>query len=446
MRAPSASRGRRWGRPARDVTHALWFVPFVCVVLALILSVLLTRWDQQSPLQLTGSIDASSASAALAALGSGMLAFTGFVTSVVLLVVQFGTSEFSSRLIRWFQRDRTLKYALSSFIATFLFAIVSTAQLGGVHPSAAPWRTIIAALMLTLLSIAMFLVLIAATFDGLRIASVVQGIDRTARDVIDHVYASGVPEAEAAELAAQSIRNRRCVQSLQNGPVGRVLVTIDRPALVRMAQENEAVVVLAHPIGDHIPARGVLVNVYGGRPLNERRLRRSMVFADERWIDNDPAFALRTLVDIAIKALSPAVNDPTTAVQTLDRIEDLLRYAAAKHLSVGAVGDDHGITRLVYPTPTWDDLVQLALDEIRSFGGGQYQIARRLRALLDGLLKDLEPDRRPALLTQLALLDDTVRATFSPAQLPHALTADRQGIGMARDGQPTAPAPEPSRR
>src|SRR5262245_42045957 len=88
--------------------------------------------------------------------------------------------------------------------------------------------------------------------------------------------------------------------------------------------------------------------------------------------------------EVAIKAHSPAVNDPTTAVQALDRIEDLLRYAAAKNLSV--VTDGAGVTRLVYTTPTWEDLVEHASDEIRAYGAGQYQVARRLRALHDALM------------------------------------------------------------
>ena len=101
------------------------------------------------------------------------------------------------------------------------------------------------------------------------------------------------------------------------------------------------------------------------------------------------------LVDCAIKALSPAVNDPTTAVQSLDRIEDLPRYAAPEHLSVGTITDRRGKVRLVYPTRTWEDLVELALDETRAFGAGQYQVARRLRALLDALIADVPEKRRP---------------------------------------------------
>jgi uncharacterized membrane protein len=163
-----------------------------------------------------------------------------------------------------------------------------------------------------------------------------------------------------------------------------------------------------------------------------RRHRRAVLLGDERTIDDDPAFAIRMLVDVAIKALSPAVNDPTTAVQSLDRIEDLMRYAASKHLSTGTVTDKHGTVRLVYPTPTWQDLVELALDEIRAFGAGQYQVARRLRALLDALITDLPEKRRPPLAGQGTLLDDAVASAIPRSQRAAALVPDHQGIGMSR--------------
>jgi uncharacterized membrane protein len=86
----------------------------------------------------------------------------------------------------------------------------------------------------------------------------------------------------------------------------------------------------------------------------------------------------------------------------------------------------------VYPAPTWEDLVELALDEIRAFGAGQYQVVRRLRALLDALIADVPERRQPALLRQRSLLDDAVAAAFPPSQRADALVADRQGIGMSR--------------
>ena len=398
----------------------------------MVLSIVLMHWDEADPINLTSSISPSSASAALSALGSGMIAFTGFVTSIVLLVLQFGTSEFSPRLVRWFRRDRTLRYALSTFIATFLFALVSTTQVGYGSATFVPSRTLIAALLFTLLSIAMFLVLIDRTSNGMRVANVVQRLDAAAREVFDATYPASASEAAAAEATARSLQASAPVQTVHNKEVGAVFVTLDRRGLVKLAQGGDAVIEFVHAVGDHVPADGALLNVHGPRELPKHRLWRGLVLGDERTIDNDPAFAIRMLVDVAIKALSPAVNDPTTAVQTLDRIEDLLRYAAAKHLSVGTVSDDRGTIRLVYPTPTWEDLVELALTEIRAFGAGQYQIARRLRALLDALLADVPERRRPAVLGQLALLDDAVTTGFPPAQRDGALVADRQGIGMAR--------------
>ena len=428
--------GPRWARVVlRRLSDSLWFIPAVYVVLALALSVGLLRWDEADPIVLTRAISAGSASAALSALGSGMLAFTGFVTSIVLLIVQFGTSEFSPRFLGWFRTDPTIKYALSTFIATFLFALVSTAQMGRGEAAFVPTRTLIVALLLTLLSIAMFLLLIERTSYGLRVASVLQSLDGDARAVFDIVYPSSASQAAAGEEAARSLRGRPAVQTVHNSPVGSVLVALDQPRLVKLAERHDAVIELVYAVGDHVPGAGALLNVYGSQAISDKQLRRALAMGDERTLDDDPAFAFRMMVDVAIKALSPAVNDPTTAVQALDRIEDLLRYAAAKHLSVGVVADATGVMRLVYKTPTWDDLVELAFDEIRAFGAGQYQVARRLRALLDALIADLPEHRRPALETQSALLSDGVEHSFRQTQRADALVPDRQGIGMSHRGR-----------
>jgi uncharacterized membrane protein len=287
-------------------------------------------------------------------------------------------------------------------------------------------------LSLTLLSILMFLILIDRTSEGLRVARVVQNVDTVARKVFDTIYPSNASDAAAADETVHSLADRTPVQTVRLGPVGHVVVAIDQAAIVDLAQRHDALVELVPAVGDHVPGGGSLLNVYGSHELPEHRLRRYVATGDERTLDDDPAFAIRLLVDVAIKALSPAINDPTTAVQSLDRIEDLLRYAAAKHLSVGVVADASGTARLVYPTPTWDDFVDLALDEIRAFGAGQYQVARRMRAMLDDLIADLPERRRPALERQRDLLEDAVAAAIPESQRADALVPDRQGIGVAR--------------
>ena len=425
---PTVANDARWRRATRRLSNSLWFVPTLYVVGALAVSVILVHWDESDPINLIDSIDSSSATAALSALGSGMLAFTGFVTSIILMIVQFGTSEFSSRFVAYFSTDRTLKFALSTFSATFLFALVSTAQVGRGTAAFVPTRTLIAALVLLLLSVAMFLLLIDHTSTGLRVAFVVQSVDVDARKVFDAVYPSSASDAAAAEKTALSLDQLTPVQTIRQGVLGSVIVALDRTGIATFAEQHDAV----PAVGEYVPAGGSLLHVYGSRQLPERRLRRSVVLGNERTLDDDPAFAFRMLVDVAIKALSPAVNDPTTAVQSLDRIEGLLHYAAGKHLSTGIVSDRHGAVRLVYPVPTWEDLVELALDEIRAFGAGQYQVVRRMRALLDALIADVPERRQPALLRQRSLLDDAVAAAIPPSQRADALVADRQGIGMSR--------------
>jgi uncharacterized membrane protein len=137
----AAMRERRWRRPARRVWDSLWFLPTLYVLVALGLSVGLMRWDEKIPITLAKSINGSSATAAMSALGSGMVAFTGFVTSVILLVIQFGSSQFSPCFVAWFRRDPTLKFALSTFSATLIFALGSTAQIGYGTASFVPTRT-----------------------------------------------------------------------------------------------------------------------------------------------------------------------------------------------------------------------------------------------------------------------------------------------------------------
>ncbi|MGO8883732.1 MAG: DUF2254 family protein, partial [Streptosporangiaceae bacterium] len=216
----------RWRRAASRVWESLWFVPAVYVLVALALSVGLVRWDEADPIVLASSINASSATSALSALGSGMLAFTGFVTSVILMVVQFGTGEFSPRFVAWFRRDRTLRFALSTFSATFLFALVSTAQVGRGTAAFVPSRTLIAALFLTLLTIVMFLLLIDRTSDGLRVASVVQAVDGQAREVFDAVYPDSASDAATAQQTARSLTGLTPVQTVSLTGVGQVVVAL----------------------------------------------------------------------------------------------------------------------------------------------------------------------------------------------------------------------------
>jgi uncharacterized membrane protein len=147
-------------------------------------------------------------------------------------------------------------------------------------------------------------------------------------------------------------------------------------------------------------------------------------------LEQDPAFAFRIIVDIASKGLSPAVNDPTTAVLAVDQIHHLLRNVGSRRLDDGWACDAAGRVRLVYRTPDWGDFVQLAVTEIRQFGGTSIQIARRLWAMLENLIQTLPPERALLLREELALLRRSAERCFAdPEDRAMAEVSDFPGVG-----------------
>jgi uncharacterized membrane protein len=197
------------------------------------------------------------------------------------------------------------------------------------------------------------------------------------------------------------------------------------------------VVVMAWAVGDTIIDGMPLLRVHGeGRLVPEPRLRRLVRLGSERTFEQDPKYAIRILVDIAIKALSPAINDPTTAVQALDQVEDLLLRLGRVDLDGGRVRDARGSLRLVFPVPNWEDFLVLAFDEIRYCGANSIQVMRRMRALLQDLMASVPPERRVALQRYLARVDNGIRRTFEDGDdRKDALEVDRQGLGLSRERQ-----------
>jgi uncharacterized membrane protein len=147
-------------------------------------------------------------------------------------------------------------------------------------------------------------------------------------------------------------------------------------------------------------------------------------------MDQDPRFVFRILVDIASRALSPGINDPTTAVLVLDQIHHLLLCLGRRHLEEGEIRDPDGKPRFFYGTPDWPDYVMLAVSEIRQFGEGSLQVDRRLKAMLEHLIEALPEPRRPALREELAMLGSAVVRRFSDEEdRKRAGIADYQGVG-----------------
>lgn len=200
--------------------------------------------------------------------------------------------------------------------------------------------------------------------------------------------------------------------------------------LVRAARHQGVVLRLIPRLGDFVVPGTPVLAVHGGAAPPRRALRYTVSVGVERTLHQDLAFGLRQLSDIALRALSTAVNDPTTAVQCLDRIVQFL--AAVVDLPLGAVHhrDRKGAVRLVQDVPGWADLVDLGFEEIRRCASDSPQVTRRLLAGIDDLLLLAPPGRRQPLVRHRALLTQAVERTVrGAAEREFALLPDRQGIG-----------------
>jgi uncharacterized membrane protein len=217
-----------------------------------------------------------------------------------------------------------------------------------------------------------------------------------------------------------------------------VIQAVETEALASMAVKAGGVVVMTVAVGDTVLEGMPILRVHGtaaAPPIDT--LSDAVALGSDRTFEQDPKYAFRLLVDVAIKALSPAINDPTTAVQAIDQIEDLLLRLGRCDLDVGRVYDAAGHLRFEMPVPSWDDLVVLALDEVRYCGATSVQVMRRTRALLQDLTKQVLPERRAALEYYLVRVDKGIRRDFADDDDQRdALEQDRQGLGMARERKP----------
>jgi uncharacterized membrane protein len=423
---------RDWrpGTKALSLLQAIG-IPLLWAAGAVVFGLTLPRLEAGFLPDLKAQMASGTAVALLSAIASGMLPLTGLVFSLAFVMVQFSATAYSPRLVAWLAGSALMRHSLGIFTATFLYAIAALGWVDRGGTGKVPLLTVWFAILLLLVSV-VFFVMLVERLVMLQISHVLAYAGDQGRAVIERDYEPlGESGADRVGTPPDDLPPERQVVLHRGGPA--VVQAVDVPRLVAFAEREGLVVAMAWAVGDTVVDGMPLLRVHGGtRPLPEKRLRRAVRLGHERTFEQDPKYAIRILVDIAIKALSPAINDPTTAVQALDQIEDLLLRLGRADLEAGRVRDGRGSLRLVFPVPAWEDFLVLAFDEIRYFGANSIQVMRRMRALLSDVKEQVPPERRPALERYLERVDNGIRRTFDDTDdLRDALEADRQGLGLS---------------
>jgi uncharacterized membrane protein len=418
-----------------------WVIPLSYAVVAVAAGMLFPRLETPIFHGLGSTVTVSAAMAIYSSVASGMLALTAVVFSLAFVMIQFSATAYSPRLVLWISRDPFMWHAVGVFTATFLYAIAALAWVdrsgSGRVPLVSSWVVI----GLLLASVAMFVGLIER-IGLLQINRMLTFTGDQGRKVIEATYPE--PDSRAAKASSpDDFHQLPVTQTLLHRARPEVVQALNTAALVGLAQKSGGIIEMLTAVGDTVVDLTPLLRVFGARqPIDDGVLESAIEMGDERTFDQDPKYAIRLLVDIAIKALSPAINDPTTAVQALDQIEDLLLRLGRRRLEISEYCDKDGHLRLIAPCPSWEDFLRLAFDEIRYCGAHSVQVMRRMKALVKDLSLRLPEDRIPALRHWEERLDSTVARSFDDAEEKReASVEDRQGLGVPRKETPFSSAP-----
>lgn len=406
------------------VANSIWIVPSLGMAAALVVVPILHRME--AALGWESAANPDGARAVLGTLAASMFTFVVFVCSALLVAVQLASSQLTPRIIAIVFKNPVVNFCLTLFVFTFVFSLAVLVRID----DSVPLFTARLASYSCVASLVVFLYLIDHVGKALRPSGALRSVALLGREVIGNVYPRRLtegPEGPRERAGVVSGEPALTVTSLREG----VVLAFDIRGLVSMAQRADCVIEMAPQVGDFVAIGDPLFRVFGGgASLSADALRQSVAVGQERTLEQDPAFAFRIMVDIASKGLSPAINDPTTAVLAIDQIHHLLRNVGSRHLDDERIRDAEGRVRLVYRTPDWEDFVQLAVTEIRHFGSESIQIARRLRAMLEDLIRTLPDQRTPLLRQELSLLRRSAERFFvEPEDRALAEISDSQGVG-----------------
>jgi uncharacterized membrane protein len=416
----------RLNRYWRGLRDRLWVLPLLGLMAGVGLSFALVAIDKAHDYELISHTFTGSATATQQILGvtiTALVGLTSIVLTVTLVAVQLAMGQFSPRIVGTLLHDRRSQLSIALFLATLAHAVLTLRHVDA-RTGQVPGLAVVVAYAMLLGSVAVMVLYTHHASQSLRVGPLIDLVGDGTRDEIERLY----PIREG--LDPQPAENE--VLARKSGNVIRIHIE----DLVTVATGADCVIEVVPAMGDYVTEYGVLFRVHGAPARDlEPALRFLVKLGQERTHQDDPGYGIRKLVDIAERSVSSSVwQDPTTSVQAIHRIHEIMRRLAIRELPDGRRHDADGNLRLVLRELNWRGYVRLAFDEIRLAGAGSPQIARRLRAALVDLASVAPPDRKGAIEEQIDLLERAVRRAIEDDEdVDRALTPDTEGIGSGPD-------------
>jgi uncharacterized membrane protein len=405
----SSALATHWRR--EGLRTSLWFVPAIEVIAALVLFVLTTLLDRAAfhgDFQLPDWVISGTADTAreiLTAIAAAVITVVGVVFSIILVTLTLASTQFGPRMLRNFIRDLGTQLTLGTFVATFVYSVLVLVSVGNTF---VPHIGVTLTLALTVADMAILIYFIHHTAISIQLPQVIASI---AKDLAGAIAIQGEHHESSRENGPSAVE--LLTRAEQNGdvllaPTSGYLQFIKHQDLVRLAAEADAVICLEHRPG-HFLVRGHRYATVWPPEAAEairHKLGRSHVVGSHRTLTQDVSFGIDQLVEIAIRALSPAVNDPFTAMTCVDWLGDNLCKIVADWHPTRVHRDRLGYIRVISADPAYDRLVQRAFEKIRQSSMGMPSIMiRELEALARIMAETKDSGQRRVLLEQAAMID-----------------------------------------
>jgi uncharacterized membrane protein len=351
----------------------------VVVIVAVVLGVVLPK------ITVGPQVRTDAAQPFLLAIAGGLIAFIALVFSLLFLMIQYATTTFTPRLTV-FRDDPHVWRAFAVFIGAFVYSAIAGLAIGDRAKTSVLVPAL--ALVLVLVSLGLARALQMRALRLLQMNATLEDLRARGARVLTRLYAERIgADREPDPLPA-------ITQTFRWAAAGALLLDVDVHALRTAAAEAAAVFRLHVGVGEEVRRGAVVVTVHGSaRPIADRAVFEHVHTGVDRTFDQDPLLAFRLLNDIAIRSLSPAINDPASAVSAIAAIDDLLRIVADRELDIGRVVDATGALRVVLKMPTWEDFLVVAVDDLAPYAAGSPMSAARLASLFDELASVVPPNR-----------------------------------------------------
>ncbi|WP_206673665.1 DUF2254 domain-containing protein [Pseudactinotalea terrae] len=441
------SPARRAVQTVQDAVRSqLWPLPILGVALAVALGILVPLLDVTADDQLPAALDAlifngdpGAARTVLSAVASSLITVTSLTFSLTVVTLQLASSQFSPRLLRTFTQDLFVQATLSIFLATFTFSLtvlrsVRSAEEGGT--AFVPRLAVTMAFLLALTSVVSLVLFLAHLARQIRVETMLLQVhDDAVGTMKTNLIRRHDPDA------ARPVPEQPTTATVLLASGSGFLTSLDQEKLVKTATDTDTIVSIDRDPGSFVVQGTPLGHIWprDNRPLDPEdidRLRDRVTAAvhlgPERTAAQDVAYGLRQITDIVNRALSPGINDPTTAIHGLGQTASLLAKLTAYHLGPLVVDDPDGDPRVLLHRPGFPELLELAIAQPRAYGKSDPQVLGRLYQLLADLTWHVHDDQRGPVLDHIRRLDETVAdQDFDEAekqQLAELSRSVRQGL------------------